>query len=322
MRHRSAIVLCALFLSIFSTIFSSIAFEAPRAIDVKVNGERRVSFNEGWRFLKAEAQGAEQAEFQDAAWRGLDLPHDWAIEGPFDPQINPHCGALPFFGVGWYRRHFNLAESARGKYFTIEFDGAMANSQVWLNGKELGGRPYGYSSFSFDLTPYLKFGNQENVLAVRLAPEDQSSRWYPGAGIYRNVWLDITEAVHVARWGAYITTPEVSAAKATVSIRTEIQNRRSNPANITLETTILDANGKEAGRTSATQTVPPGSKQAVDGRLEVVKPHRWDITDPYLYSAVCTVKEGDVCSTAMSARSASAASSSTRIRDSCSMGAA
>jgi beta-galactosidase len=292
MRHRITIILCALSLSIFSTIFSSVAFENPRAAEVKVSGMRRVSFNEGWRFLKSEAEGAEQAAFRDVAWRELDLPHDWAIEGPFDPKINPHTGALPFFGVGWYRRHFTLAESVRGKYFTIEFDGAMANSQVWLNGKELGGRPYGYSSFAFDLTPHLQFGDQENVLAVRLAPEDQSSRWYPGAGIYRNVWLDITDAVHVARWGTYITTPEVSAAKTTVSIRTEIQNRRSNPANITLETTILDANGKEAGRTSITQTIPPGSKQAVDGRLEIANPNRWDVTDPYLYRAVSTIKDG------------------------------
>jgi beta-galactosidase len=292
MRHRAAIALCALVLATFSTIISSSAFDAPRAIEVKVSGERRVSFSEGWRFLKGEAEGAEKPDFSDRAWRTLDLPHDWAIEGPFDPKINPHCGALPFFGIGWYRRHFNLAESARGKYFTIEFDGAMANSRVWLNGQELGGRPYGYIGFSFDLTPYLRFGSQENVLAVRLAPEDQSSRWYPGAGIYRNVWLDITEAVQVARWGTYITTPEVSADKAAVSIKTEIQNRRSDPARVTLETTILDANGKEAGRASMAQTIPPGGTEVVDGRIDVVKPHRWDITDPYLYSAVSTVRDG------------------------------
>jgi beta-galactosidase len=292
MRHRTAIVLCVLLLGTFSTILSSSASQAPRAIEVKASGERRVSFNEGWRFLKADAAGAEQAGFQDAVWRELDLPHDWAIEGPFDPKINPHTGALPFFGVGWYRRHFTLAENARSKYFTIEFDGAMANATVWLNGKELGGRPYGYSSFAFDLTPYLKFGNQENVLAVKLAPEDESSRWYPGAGIYRNVWLDITESVHVARWGTYITTLEVSAGKATIWIRTELQNRRSNPANVSLETTIFDANGKEAARTTATQTIPPGGKQTVEGRLEIAKPHRWDITDPYLYSVISTVKDG------------------------------
>jgi beta-galactosidase len=292
MVHRMLFGLFAVLLCSFSTRTGSGAFDAPAAGEIKISGERRVSFNEGWRFLKGEAEGADRPEFADTSWRVLDLPHDWAIEGPFDPKINPHCGALPFFGVGWYRRHFTLAESARGKQFTIEFDGAMANSRVWLNGRELGGRPYGYIGFAFDLTPHLFFGGKENVLAVRLAPEDQSSRWYPGAGIYRNVWLDITDAVQVARWGTYITTPDISADKAAVSIRTEIQNRRSDPARITLETAILDANGKEAGRASVDRTIAAGAKEAVDGRIEVVKPHRWDITDPYLYRAVSTIRDG------------------------------
>jgi beta-galactosidase len=128
------------------------------------------------------------------------LPHDWAIEGPFDKKYNPNCGGLPFFGVAWYRKHFTLPAAVKGRYYSIEFDGAMSNARVFLNGKELGQRPYGYIGFSFDLNLLLKFGSEENVLAVRLAPEDQSSRWYPGAGIYRNVWLNITGAVHVARW--------------------------------------------------------------------------------------------------------------------------
>ena len=108
-----------------------------------------------------------------------------------------------------------MPASAKGKYFSVQFDGAMSNSTVWINGQKVGGRPYGYESFALDLTPYLKFG-EENVLAVRLAPEDQSSRWYPGAGIYRNVWLNVTGAVRVAQWGTYITTPSVTDAKATV----------------------------------------------------------------------------------------------------------
>ena len=121
----------------------------------------------------------------------LDLPHDWAIEGPFDPAISPHQGALPFFGVAWYRKRFEVPESARGRYYALEIDGAMSNATVFLNGRELGGRPYGYIGFAVDLTPHLRFGG-ENVLAVRLAPEPESSRWYPGAGLYRHVWVDAT----------------------------------------------------------------------------------------------------------------------------------
>jgi beta-galactosidase len=292
MRHKLTIAFLLVFLGTVSTIVGSSAAERPGALEIRVSGERRVSLDENWRFFKGGAEGAERPDFSDTAWRTLDLPHDWAIEGPFDPKINPHSGALPFFGTGWYRKHFTLPAGARGRHFAVEFDGAMANAQVWINGKDLGGRPYGYIGFSFDLTPHLNFGSQENVLAVRLTPEDQSSRWYPGAGIYRNVWLDITDSVRVARWGTYVTTPAVSAEKATVAIRTDIENRRSDAARITLETVILNAAGKEAGRTSVGQTVAPGARQSVDGRIEIARPHRWDISDPYLYSAVSTIRDG------------------------------
>ena len=172
---------------------------AKGASRIPLSGERRVSFNDAWRFLKAEAKAAEQPDFNDTGWDEIRLPHDWAIAGPFDSNLNPHTGALPIFGTGWYRKRFGLPESARNRYFMIEFDGAMSNARVWLNGQRLGERPYGYSSFALELTPHLRYG-AENVLAVRLRPEDRSSRWYPGAGIYRNVWLTITGPVHVGHW--------------------------------------------------------------------------------------------------------------------------
>src|SRR3974377_2004321 len=123
---------------------------APRS-EVRVGSERRVLFNDGWRFFKGEAPGAEQLGFADGSWREVQLPHDWAIEGPFDRNLNPHTGALPFFGTGWARKTFKLTAAAKGRYFSVEFDGAMSNARVWLNGKALGARPYGYSSFGFDL---------------------------------------------------------------------------------------------------------------------------------------------------------------------------
>ncbi len=209
-------------------VFVALALAAgvcAAATAVNVGTERRLSFNDGWRFYKGEAAGAEQPGFADAQWREVQLPHDWAIEGPFDAKLNPHTGALPISGTGWYRKSFTLPATAKGRYFSVEFDGAMSNARVWLNGHELGGRPYGYIGFGFDLTPDLKFGGEANVLAVRLTPEDRSSRWYPGAGIYRNVWLDITGPLHVARWGTYVTTPEVSDEKASVAVKVELRNR-------------------------------------------------------------------------------------------------
>src|SRR6266567_748418 len=193
-------------------------------VNLPISDERRISLDDGWRFYKGDAKGAESPEFDDSQWSTVRLPHDWAIEGPFDPKLNPHTGALPISGTGWYRKTFLLPEDAHGRYFTVVFDGAMSNADVWLNGHELGKRPYGYSSFAFDLTPYLHYGSQSNLIAVCLAPEEHSSRWYPGAGIYRNVWLDITGPVHVAEWGTYVTTPQVSDGAATVSVKTEIRN--------------------------------------------------------------------------------------------------
>jgi len=259
------------------------------AVLCAAGADRRSSFDAKWKFLKGDAAGAEQPGFDDKAWRTLDLPHDWAIEGPFDVKFGPNTGGLPVAGTGWYRKHFSVPAADKGKFFSIEFDGAMSNSTVWLNGRELGGRPYGYSSFEFDLTPNLKFG-ADNVVAVRLMPEEASSRWYPGAGIYRNVWLVVTGPVHVAHWGTYITTPEVSAASATVSVKSEIRNRNPQEIKATVETAILDAAGKQVGQQLALATIPAGGSATVNAAIKVASPRRWDIDQPYLYQAVTTVR--------------------------------
>jgi len=252
--------------------------------------ERRVSFNDNWRFLKADAPGAEQSAFDDSGWRTLNLPHDWAIEGPFDSKYSPETGGLPIFGTAWYRKHFTVGADGRGKFFSVEFDGAMSNSTVWLNGHKLGGRPYGYSSFALDLTPYLNLDGQ-NVIAVRLAPEDESSRWYPGAGIYRNVWLVTTGPVHVAHWGTYVTTPEITSASASVAIRNDVRNEGAQGAAVNVETAVLGADHQEVSRQSADATIPAGETTSVPLTLTVASPQRWDIGRPYLYHAITTVRQ-------------------------------
>jgi beta-galactosidase len=265
---------------------------AAAATAVPATGQRRLNFNDGWRFFKGEAAGAEQPGFQDSAWTALRLPHDWAIEGPFDFKQNPNTGALPISGTGWYRKAFTIPETAKGQLVSVMFDGAMSNAHVWLNGHELGNRPYGYSSFYFDLTPYLNFGGTVNVLAVRLTPEAHSSRWYPGAGVYRNVWLDITGPVRVGTWGTFVTTPEVSADKAAVSVRTELHNEGKDAATVTLSTTILDASGATVAQGATEAAVPAGGGETVTARLNVENPQRWDIEHPYMYSVVSEVKQG------------------------------
>src|SRR5438128_1065572 len=183
------------FLQLIAILCLSVAI----AISAIIEPARAItSFDADWRFLKADATGAEKPEFDDATWRKLDVPHDWSIEGPFD-QKNPAGGAgawLPA-GVGWYRKHFTLPTAYSQRRVVIEFDGVMANSDVWINGHHLGKRPTGYVSFRYDLTGHLKFGQQENVIAVRADNAAQpASRWYAGAGIYRHVRLLVINPIH------------------------------------------------------------------------------------------------------------------------------
>ncbi|HJT72348.1 MAG TPA: beta-galactosidase GalB, partial [Terriglobales bacterium] len=285
-RNCAAIAVCGLLV---------IAAHAQQQVAaIQISGERRVNFDGNWRFYKGDAPGAENPGFNDSQWKLLRLPHDWAIEGPFDEKNNPSTGGLPVSGTGWYRKSFLLPESAKDRIFTIMFDGAMSNSTVWLNGEELGGRPYGYSSFYFNLTPHLRFGAEANVIAVRLQPEPNASRWYPGAGIYRNVWLDITAPVHVAEWGTYVTTPEVSDAKATVSVKADVKNENEHDAQVIIRNSVIDASGKVIAKAAGDKTGISGqATRTVSASLTVPNPHRWDMGDPYLYELVTEVLDGD-----------------------------
>lgn len=285
--------LCILTLCGIASFAAGATSRQPLAA-VRISGERRVSFNGNWRFHKGDARNAEDPSFDDSQWTLLRLPHDWAIEGPFDEKLNPSTGGLPVSGTGWYRKSFLLPQAARGRVFTVVFDGAMSNSTVWLNGEKLGGRPYGYSSFFFDLTPHLRFGSEVNVLAVRLAPEPDASRWYPGAGIYRNVWLDITAPVHVAEWGTYVTTPEVSDQSATVSAKTEIHNQTNQEAQVVIRQTVLDQSGKPVAKTTSDKVgISSEATRTIPASLTVANPQRWDMESPYLYTLVTEVLDGD-----------------------------
>ena len=198
---------------------------------------RTKSFDANWRFLKDSTIDASGVAPDDSKWRVLDLPHDWSIEdlpnqsdsvvGPFTTQsIGTTATGYTVGGIGWYRKHFTLNNTANKKV-TIYFDGVYMNSDVWINDHHLGNHPYGYTPFYYDLTPYLK-QTGENILAVRVRNEGKNSRWYSGSGIYRHVWLTITNPVHVEQWGVYITTPNVSDELATVNVKTTIIRNEQN----------------------------------------------------------------------------------------------
>lgn len=230
----------------------------------------RKLFTEGWHFMLSDkSDDYSSVKVNDKDWRLLNLPHDWAIEGDF-AQDNPSGtggGALPG-GVGWYRKTFFVDKSDKGKVIRLDVDGAYMNASVFVNGKLLGTRPYGYISFGYDITQYLKYG-ANNTIAIRVDNSDQpNSRWYSGCGIYRNVWLTKQNPIHIANDGTYITTPEVSLQRAKAVVKVDIVNPKN--AKVSIRNILLDANGKQ---------VAEGGEI-----LNVNKPVLWSVEKPYLYT--------------------------------------
>lgn len=295
---------------IFKTLVAIIALAGLFPGHALSEPEYRLPFNDGWRFARfgnmpdgsklAEPAGLEKVSVDDSAWRSLNLPHDWGIEGPFRDEIPNPTGKLPWAGIGWYRKSFRSLETDQAKRVFIDFDGAMSHAQVWLNGKHVGGWPYGYSSFRLDLTPHLKVG-QENILAVRLDNPEESSRWYPGGGIYRNVWLVKTDPVHVAHWGISITTPKISASSATVEIASTIENQSTAPASIIVRHEIFTDEAtpvKVAEHVAFEGSVRNGGKVSPTCSVEIPDPKLWDVESPNLYHVLTSVvRDGEVIDT-------------------------
>ncbi|MBK1875262.1 beta-galactosidase GalB [Pelagicoccus mobilis] len=264
-----------------------VAFLALGAV-LAASARERVSFNDSWRFAKGDQQ-ASGASFDDRDWRELRLPHDWAIEGPYDFKYNARTGGLPVVGEGWYRKSFQMPKSAKGKVVSIEFDGAMYGSEVYVNGKLVGKRPYGYIGFQYDISKYLIYGDKENVVAVRLVLEDLATRWYSGAGLYRNVWLQVTEPTRVAHWGTFIKTPEVSDHEATVEIDTRIAHAGRGTFKGSLETEIFDADGRRVASVSSDFATSEDEKTLTQ-LAKIRNPRRWDTEDPHRYRAISRVR--------------------------------
>ncbi|MGA2263331.1 MAG: sugar-binding domain-containing protein, partial [Acidobacteriota bacterium] len=269
---------------------SSQAAFSPRMVRVTT------SLDADWRFLKGDAAGAEAPSFDDSKWLALSVPHDWSIEGPFDAK-NATGGAGGFLpaGIGWYRKHFTLPGEYAHRRVFVEFDGVMANSDVWINGAHLGKRPYGYVSFGYELTGNLNFGgNKPNILAVRADNSGQpASRWYSGAGIYRHVRLVIIDPIHVVQWGTFVTTPQADAAQATARVHTSIVNQSGEPRDISLQIMIISPDGRSVGTaTSQVQRVAAGQSVDFEQEIAVKTPRLWDLDRPNLYSAYLIVKSG------------------------------
>jgi beta-galactosidase len=240
-----------------------------------------------------------QNNFNDEAWESVDLPHDWAIKGPFYTEANAIVGGgmgrLPVQGVAWYRKKLNITAEDTRKFIYLDIDGAMSYAMVWLNGKLVGGWPYGYNSFRLDLTPYLKPGG-DNQLAIRLDNPTNSSRWYPGAGLYRNVWLTKVNAMHVLQWGSFISSKNVSASSAVINLVVDIENKAGIDQHIEIVTEVyaLNAGMEKFGKRITSfpklvSTVRAGSKVKIKNSVIIEKPLLWGpppSQKPNLYTAI------------------------------------
>jgi beta-galactosidase len=253
-------------------------------------GQREtMNFNAGWRFsLGDQPAAAALLDFDDSAWQPVRLPHDWAISGPFDDKLSGNTGKLPWRGIGWYRKLFTPSGKP-GQRVYLDFDGVMAFPKVYVNGQLAGEWGYGYMSFRVDATPYIRFG-ERNVIAVQVDTRKHESRWYPGAGIYRKVTLTVTEPVHIAHWGTFVTTPAVSDSRATVRVQTAFENHGAAAQNVTVEVTVLDPAGNTVASSSKPGAIAAGGAALVDQQLLVPNPQRWDLDKPNLYTAVATMR--------------------------------
>jgi beta-galactosidase len=265
------------FFLLFTTIqFSIHAIAAPP--------RQRLLMDAGWLFSQTDTIGAEKSSFNDSKWRMLNLPHDWSIENEFiqNAPTGGGGGYLPT-GVGWYRKHFVLPKSVLSNTVWIEFEGVYQNNDVWINGNHLGHYPNGYMSFYYDLTPYMKSG--ENIISVRVNNSLQpNTRWYSGSGIYRHVWLNIANPLHIPQWGTYITTPIIDSASSTVNIRTKIENNGTVSKDVVLRSTIIDAKGHEVEKTESTLSVASKNNSEAEQKIVVTNPVLWSVETPNVYS--------------------------------------
>jgi beta-galactosidase len=254
---------------------------------------QRLLMDYNWKFQLSDIKDAEKPDFDDSRWRSLNLPHDWSIEGEFtqDAPTKGAGGYLPT-GIGWYRKHFNLPAFQKDQSLWVEFDGIYMNCDVWINGHHLGKHIYGYTSFYYEISPYIKKG--ENILAVKVDNSLQpNSRWYSGSGIYRHVWLNIAGPVHIAQWGTYITTPFVNFDKSTINIRTNIVNHLSLNKKVTLRSVVIDHSGIEISTTDTIISLKPLGNTEVSQTVQVTAPLLWSIEKPDLYSLSSVIVEGN-----------------------------
>jgi beta-galactosidase len=275
----------------FLIVLLAISFSS---ITAQESIQRKQLFDYNWKFFLGDVSEAKASNFEDKSWRVLDLPHDWSIEGKLD-ENNPAKSAGGYFptGIGWYRKSFTMPSEWKGKQVSIYFEGVYMNSEVFINGKSLGVYPYGYSSFKYDLTPYLE-PNKENVISVRVDnSKQQNCRWYSGSGIYRHVWMIVTDSIHIAHQGVGITTSDIAQEQAKVSVKIKVKNETNFPQEINIKSQLFDNKGKKAGTAQTSINLLANSEKEIEQIVSVSKPKLWTLESPHLYNAAIQVLNGN-----------------------------
>jgi hypothetical protein len=250
--------------------------------------QNKVLFNDQWKFHLGDTAEGAVVSFDDQKWESVTLPHDWTIAGPFSKQWASATGYLPG-GIGWYRKTFQLPKEAENTKWTIYFDGVYKNAEVWINGHHLGKRPNGFVSFYYDLSPYLKSGN--NLLAVKVDHREfADSRWYTGSGIYRNVYLLKQHPLHIATWGVAFSTPQITDQEAKGHVRIQLENDNASKAAAEMEIVLLDESGKVVAQEKKEVMLSGDKQQEVQAAFTLAKPQRWSVDRPYLYTLAIKVR--------------------------------
>jgi beta-galactosidase len=281
------------FLNIFSTVVAAFFFAALPVRSPAADARITEDFDANWLFSKGDFAAAMMPAFDDSGWRQLNVPHDWSIEGPFSAEYGSGNGFAPG-GIGWYRKHFRLDAAQKNQLVAIEFDGVYDHSEVWINGQFVGGRPFGFASFQYDLTPYLKWNSDGNVVAVRV---DHSrfadSRFYTGSGIYRHVRLSITDKLRIAHWGTSVTTQKIKSDLAVVCIVTTIENNSADKRKFLLQSDIVAPGGEIVASLTTAKSAASNSVQTLVQEIKISQPQLWSPESPSLYTVKSRVKSGE-----------------------------
>jgi len=253
------------------------------------------NINLDWKFFRGDEPKAWYKGFDDSSWRNVTLPHDWSVEEAFSQEHSSGTGYLSG-GIGWYRKNLALPQKLMGKRVYLTFEGVYNNSQVWCNSYYLGKRPYGYSTFTYDITDFISFGEKDNVISVMVNHKDiADSRWFTGSGIYRDVYITITDHIHIDQYGVFVTTPVASQEQATIAINVRLSNETMKDETIQIQNTLWDSNGKIIDSTMETMILPSETGTEVDQTINVTNPSLWSPDTPYLYSVITEIiKDGEI----------------------------